>query len=406
MTAQTLTITANFSPAFDFLFQDAPYKSGRGGRGAGKSWAFADAILLKGIERKRRILCCREYQSSINDSVYKLLCDRIIALGLQGFYKVNKSSITGYNGTEFIFKGLRINITEVKSTEGIDICWVEEAQTVSEDSWEILIPTIFRTKGSELWISWNTGEEEDPTYQRFVVNPPPGCISRLINWYDNDYFPEELRAVKDHCKKVDPEAYEHIWEGKPLKISDAVVFKGKFELKEFDTPHGVQLYYGADWGFSNDPSTLIRFFELDNDLYIEYEGGGVGVELEELPELWDSVPGSREHEVIADNARPETISFMNKKGFVVTACSKTSGTVEGFIRDGVEWLKKHEHIYIHPRCVETLNEFKHYKYKVDKNDKDKILPIIVDEFNHYIDALRYGAQELIRSGFDWTKVVS
>ncbi len=401
-----LEINVNIPKAFEFLFEPAPYKSARGGRGAGKSYSFADAILLKGIERPLRVLCCREFQSSISDSVYKLLSDRIFALGLDSFYKVNKSSISGNNGTEFIFKGLRINILEIKSTEGIDLCWVEEAQSVSEDSWVILIPTLFRKDDAELWISWNTGSEEDPTYQRFVTNPPEGCISRLINWTDNPFFPEGLRAVKDHCKKVDPEAYRHIWMGEPLRISEAVVFRGKFEVKEFEAPPGTRFYYGADWGFSNDPVALTRMFEIGNDLYIDYEAGGVGIELEELPELFDTIPGTREHVIIADNSRPETISFMNKKGFIVKGCNKTSRSNEGFVRDGIEWMKKHERIYIHPRCTETKNEFQHYKFKVDKNDSNKILPILVDAFNHYIDSIRYGCEDLIRGGFDWTKVVS
>lgn len=403
---QELVINVNIPEDFAFLLEPAPYKSVRGGRGGAKSYSFADAILIKGVEKPLRILCCREFQSSIADSVYKLLSDRIIALGLSPFYKVNKSSISGTNGTEFLFKGLRINILEVKSTEGIDICWVEEAQSVSEDSWEILIPTLFRKDDSELWLSWNTGEEEDPTYQRFVVNPPEGCISKLINWDQNKFFPEGLRKVKDHCKKVDPDAYRHIWLGEPLKISDAVIFKDKFSVKEFEAPTGVEFNYGADWGFSNDPTTLVRNFVIDDDLYIDYEAYGVGVELEELPELFDSVPGSRDHEIKADNSRPETISFMNRRGFVVTACNKTSGSNEGFVRDGIEFMKKYAHIYIHPRCVESLNEFQHYKYKVDKNDKDKILPIIVDAFNHIIDAIRYSLENLIRGGFDWTKVVN
>ena len=153
------------------LHEQARYKSACGGRGSGKSWAFAGALLLKGLEKQQRFLCTRELQKSIKDSVHQLLADLIVKMDLQHFYEVQTSGIFGINGTRFGFEGLRHNTVNLKSWEGADVCWVEEAQVVSNNSWDILIPTI-RQEVSEIWLSWNPDLEEDPTYQRFVVNPP------------------------------------------------------------------------------------------------------------------------------------------------------------------------------------------------------------------------------------------
>lgn len=396
-------INVDIPECFQFLFEPYRYKSARGGRGGAKSWAYADALLVIGVNEKKRILCTREFQNTIADSVHKLLSDEIKRLGLEDKYEIQKNTIKGSNGTEFIFKGLRFNIDEIKSMEGIDICWVEEAQSVSEESWTVLIPTI-RKEGSEIWISWNTGEKTDATYQRFVVRPPEDCKSVLVNWDSNPFFPETLDKERRYCYKVDKDAYRHIWEGEPRFISDALVFKDKFIECEFESPEkGVRFRYGADWGFSQDPIALVRNFIIDNDLYIDYEACGIGVEFEDIPALFDTVPGSRDNKIIADSARPETISYVKRQGFGISACTKKKTTKQGFIRDGIEFIRKFEHIYIHSRCTHVLDEFQHYSYKKDKNGL--ILPVMVDSFNHTIDALRYSLEDLIQSGFDWTKLI-
>lgn len=398
----TKTIPIEIPKSFSFLFEPHRYKSARGGRGGAKSFAYADALLIKGVSQKLRILCTRELQTTIADSVHKLLWDEIIRLELEDEYIIQKNSIKGLNGTEFLFKGLRFNIEEIKSLEGVDICWVEEAQSVSEDSWKILIPTI-RKEGSEIWLSWNTGEESDATYQRFVANPPDDCVSVIINYDENPFFPETLRKEMEYCKRVDPDAYENIWLGKPRFLSDALVFKGKFIEGEFEAPRGAKLRYGADWGFSVDPTVLIRNFIIGNDLYIDHEAYGVGVELDDIPDLFDTVLGSRENKIIADSARPETISHIRRKGFAIVACNKTAKTKKGFVMDGIEYIRKFEHIYIHSRCVHTLDEFRHYSFKKDKDNN--ILPVLVDKFNHTIDSIRYSLEDKIRGGTDWLAVM-
>ena len=397
-------IRVTLPPVFKPLFVPKRYKSFHGGRGGAKSWSFARALVSMAAVKKIRVLCTRELQSSIADSVYKLLVDQIMLLGLEKYFTIQKNAIYSNSGSEFIFKGLRFNIGEIKSLEGIDICWVEEAQSVSEESWLVLIPTI-RKANSEIWLSWNTGEEKDATYQRFVVNTPPDCFSIKVGFRDNPDFPDVLKKEMEYCKKVDLEAYEHIWEGNPLKIGEAVIFKGKFVVEDFDTPTGVEFRYGADWGFANDPVALLRNFIIGNDLWIDHEATGIGIDLDELPDLFDTVPDSRNHRIVSDSARPETISLMNKQGFNTASCYKWKNSKIGFIRDGIEFIRKFERIHIHTRCIRTADEFRHYSYKKDR--VGNILPVPKDSMNHTIDALRYSLEDLIQSGggTDWLAVI-
>ena len=301
--------------AFGFLLTPSRYKIAYGGRDAGKSWSFASVLLTKAASRPLRILCTREFQSSIAESVYRVLIDQIVSLGLSSLFDVQKSVIRGKNGSEFIFKGLRMNISEIKSTEGVDYCWIEEAQMASDESWSVLIPTI-RKPNSEIWISFNTGQADDPTYKRFVLNPPPDSIVRKINYDANPFHGAVMEKEREYLLRVDPEAHDHVWLGNPRQISDACIFKNKFETDVFEAREGEQLFFGSDWGFSNDPTALVRSFIRDNRLYIEYEAFGVGVEMDEIPDLFDSVPGSRDWPILADNSRPETISYIKKKASV------------------------------------------------------------------------------------------
>ncbi|EGT4310389.1 PBSX family phage terminase large subunit [Cronobacter sakazakii] len=384
----------SFAPKFKPLFKPIRYKVFRGGRGGAKSWGIARALVIMAASKKLRILCTREVQNSIKDSVHKLLKDQIEMLGLNPWFRITNEMITSACGSEFLFKGLRFDPLGIKSTEGVDICWVEEAQSVSADSWDILIPTI-RKEGSEIWVSFNPGEETDPTYQRFVVNPPDNCVTVEVNYYDNPYLPDTLRKEMEYCKRIDYEAYEHIWLGKPKSISEAVIFKRRYKVEAFPDDLWQQadrLFFGADFGFANDPSTLIRMFMLENKLYIEYEAYGVGVELDEMPQFYDSIPEARRWPIKADNARPETISHIARKGFSIDAAAKWKGSVE----DGIAYLKGFEEIITHERCKHTADEFRLYSYKVDKKTNE-ILPVIVDAHNHCIDAIRYGLDGYITS---------
>ena len=372
------------------LTEKARYKVAYGGRGSGKSWTVARCLILLALKSKIRILCTRQLQTSIANSVHKLLSDSINILGLDDLFEITRDAIRCKNGSEFFFKGIQNNINEIKSIEGIDYCWVEEAQSVSNDSWEVLIPTI-RKEDSEIWVTFNPDRDEDATYQRFIKNPPPSSIIQLTNYNDNPWFPEVLKKEMEYCRDVDFGKYEHIWLGKTVIDTELQVYNGKFELKDFETPQDTVFYYGVDWGFANDPTALVRCFIKDQCLYIDYESGGVGVEFEELPTLFRAIPDIARWDIRADNARPETISYMVRQNFKVKACPKWKGSVE----DGIEYIRSFRRIYVHPRCKHTYEEFKFYSYKQDKNTGD-ILPIVLDKNNHYMDALRYALNPYIQ----------
>jgi phage terminase large subunit len=298
-----------------------------------------------------RILCAREFQVSISDSVHHLLAAQIEAMGLQSFFAVGESFIRGNNGSEFIFRGLRRNPTGIKSMEDVTICWVEEAQDISESSWEMLTPTI-RAPGSEIWVTFNPNEVSDPTYRRFVADPMPGVVSRRVNCNDNPHFPPELELERAWMAKTDPDAYAHIWNGECRQASDAQVLRGKLSIEAFVPGADWQgPYFGADWGFAQDPTTLVKLWIHNQRLYVEHEAYGVGVEIDHTPAMFDKVPGSRQHIIRADSARPETISYMHRQQFNVIAAPKWPGSVE----DGVMFLRGFEQIVIHQRCKHAID---------------------------------------------------
>jgi phage terminase large subunit len=376
--------------AFQDLFRPYRFKIYYGGRGSGKSWSIAQALILKSLQGKYLILCAREFQASIADSVHQLLKDQIGRLGFSQYFHIGKTMITSAAGSSFIFKGLRMNPQEIKSTEGVDICWVEEAQSVSEESWRILTPTIRKEK-SQIWASFNPLNETDPTYQRFVVNQYPNSVVIKVNWDQNPYFPSVLNEERLHMLRTDPTAYQHIWEGDVLRISDAVIFKNKFEVSAFETPENARFYHGADWGFANDPACLIRCFIDKNILYVDREAWGVGVDIDELPALFDSIETARTWPIKADCSRPETISYIRKRGFNISAAAKWGGCIE----DRIAFLRSFKKIVIHEKCKHTAENFRLYSYKVDRQTGD-VLPIIVDAHNHAPDSIGYAFDGLIK----------
>jgi phage terminase large subunit len=247
-----------FPKRLQFLFDPSRYKVAWGGRGGAKSWGFARALLIMGAQRPLRILCARETQKSINDSVHKLLEDQIAALGLSGYYTVLKSSIIGKAGTKFIFAGLKHNINNIKSVEACDVVWVEEAQVVSKESWEILIPTI-RKAGSEIWVTFNPDLETDDTYKRFVLTPPPNSHVVKITWRDNPWFPEVLRIEKDHLESTDPKSYQHVWEGECKSAIEGAIYAEEIKAAEeeeritqvsYDRMQPVETFWDLGYGDS------------------------------------------------------------------------------------------------------------------------------------------------------------
>ena len=383
------------------LLKPYRYKIFYGGRGAGKSWAVARALLIRAIESRKRIICAREFQISIRESVHALLESQIRMLSLDGFFEVQERTIRSHNGSEFLFMGLKQNIHSAKSFEGADILWIEEGQTTSKESLDIIVPTI-RNEGSEIWITLNLETDEDPVKTRFIDNPDPSVYVRKVNCDENRYMSatlemERLRALalvdsatSDDGRLQAQADYDHVWLGFPKRRTGAMVLK-RWVIQPFETPPGVRLLFGADWGFANDPTALVRGFIQGEDLYVDHEAFGSNVELDDTPALFDSVPGSRQWPIKADSSRPETISHMVRRGFRVSAADKWHGSVE----DGIAHLNGFKRIVIHPRCRRFADEARLYSYKVDRMTGD-ILPIIVDANNHGIDACRYSLDGYIK----------
>ncbi|MEG3086165.1 PBSX family phage terminase large subunit [Sphingomonas sp. PB4P5] len=392
------------------------HRAAWGGRGSAKSHSFGSGLVLRGVERPTRILCAREIQRSIDASVKQLLEDKIPAMGFgptngDGFFESLKAEIRGRNGTTFKFAGLRTNVDSIKSMEGIDIAYVSEARAVSQNSIQVLTPTV-RSPGSEIWWDWNPGEAKDPIDVMFRGGtPPPGSIVRRVNYTENPWFPAELRQEMEWDKQRDPDKYAHIWLGEYQRNSEARVFKN-WTTERFETPDDARFYFGADWGFSVDPSVLVRMFigrtvegrtvadPAGRTLFIDHEAYAVGCEIDNTPALFDRVPMSRKWPITADSARPETISYMNRQGFTVASAKKGAGSVE----DGIEFMKSYD-IVVHPRCTHVVDELSLYSWKVDPLTGE-VLPVLADKENHTIDAVRYALEATRRAKFDMRKLLT
>ena len=383
-----------------------------GGRSSGKSWAIAEALILIAYTRETRILCTREHQASIKHSVHRLLTDTIRRLGLQRFFDVTENSIMSHNGSEFFFFGLRRNIEDIRSTEGIDIVWIEEAAKATSRSLEILDPTI-RKEGSEIWMSFNPDFPSDEVYKTFVIDPPEDAMVVKMTYKDNLYLSNTSLATMNALKKKDYQKYLHVWEGEVRSISDSVIFKDKFIVEDFEFKDISQFFmqryfFGIDWGFGlTHPTVLIRCFVKDDCLYIDHESYVIKSELtgkkivdKSMINLMLKIPESKRWKIQADHERPESIRFVQRLGFDIVPAPKWKGSVE----DGIEYIKGFDKVIIHERCKKTLFEFNNYKYKVDTNTEE-IFRIPVKEHDHCIDAIRYALSRYIQKDVSMLDVI-
>jgi phage terminase large subunit len=389
---------AQFPIKLEGLFKPSRYKVLQGGRGGAKSWGIARALLIKGAKDNMRILCAREYMTSMKDSVHKLLCDQIQALGLTGFYEITQASIRGQNGTEFAFVGLKNNVANVKSYEGVDVCWVEEAQTVSRLSWNVLIPTIRKEK-SEIWVSFNPELETDETYQRFVAKPPEDCISIKINWSDNPWFPEVLRLEKDSLKARDLEAYNQVWEGLCRKSVDGAIFGKELQQAEidgrltrvpYDATKPVHAIFDLGWADSTSiwflqfvgmETRLIRYIEDSQQTMSHYLAT-----MQTYGYVYDTIwlPHDAQNKTLAAAGR--TI-----EDIVRAAGYKTQILPKVPVLDSINAART-----IFPSCyfdrehaADGINCLRHYRYEVDPETKQFSRTPLHDHYSHGADAFRY-----------------
>jgi len=379
------------------------YRCAHGGRGSGKSFGFAKMAATFGVVEGLRFLCGRELQGSIKESFYAELKNAIASEPwLEAAYDVGVDYIRSrINSTEFLFKGLRHNLGSVKSMAQIDICILEEAEDIPEESWLALEPTI-RAPKSEIWVIWNPRTENSPVDTRFIKTQDPDAVCVEMNYTDNPWFPQVLETLRaKQQKSLEPEMYAHIWLGKYLKHSKATIFAKKWRVDTLQTGSDWNgPYFGLDFGFANDPTAAVKCWISPDEttLYIERECGRVGLELDETAQyLIDRLPGVVTHTMLADNARPESISLLKRRAPgrpnlpLIEATTKGPGSVE----DGIEHMKTFD-IVVHPDCTEMQNEFTLYSYKVDRLTGD-VLPVIVDANNHYVDATRYALEKVMKA---------
>jgi phage terminase large subunit len=389
---------AEFPVKLEGLFKKSRYKVLYGGRGGAKSWGIARALLIKGAKDPIRILCAREFQTSIKDSVHKLLCDQIESLGLLSFYEITQTSIRGRNGTEFSFVGLKNNVSNIKSYEGVDICWVEEAQTTSRLSWNILIPTI-RKEGSEIWISFNPELETDETYQRFVANPPQDSITMKVNWYDNPWFPDTLKLEKDALKARDEEAYNQVWEGLCRQTVDGAIFAKEMQQAEkdgricrvpYDATKPVHAIFDLGWSdstaiwflqFVGMETRLIRYIE-DSQKTISYYLATMQTYGYVYDKIW--LPHDAENKTLAAAGR-------SIDDIVRAAGYKTEIMPRVPILDSINAART-----IFPNCyfdrehtADGLACLRHYRYEVDPETGQFSRNPLHDHYSHGADAFRY-----------------
>lgn len=384
-----LDVPAVFLP----LLKPARYKGVYGGRGSGKSHFMATMVILDLLAGKD-VLCVREIQSSIGDSVKRLLEQKIVDLGVTHLFSSLEKEIRCIpTGAIAIFKGMQsYNAATVKSLEGFDVAWWEEAQVASKRSLEMLIPTI-RAPGSELRFSWNPDSVSDPIDALLRVSPPEGAIVIRANWNDNPWFPEELRSDMERDKRRDPAKFAHIWEGQYRAQSEAQIFRN-WRIGEIDPPERIVWFYGADWGFAQDATAAVRIcFPKDGVGYIDHEVFGVGIPTDALPGFLAELPGAAQWPMRGDSARPETIDYLRRHGFPrLKSAHKGKGSVE----DGISFLQGLD-LVVHPRCVNLIRELRSYAYKTDPRTGE-VLPVVADGNDHVIDALRYACEGLHRRG--------
>lgn len=388
-----LPIPAKLVPVF--AKEGVRYRGAFGGRGSAKTRTFAMMSAVKAYQAAEQgisgvILCGREFMNSLEESSMEEVKQAIRSIPwLNDYFDIGEKYIrTKCKRVDYVFCGLRHNLDSIKSKARILLAWVDEAESVSDLAWKKLRPTV-RESGSEIWVTWNPEKDGSATDKRFRKTPPKNSIIVEMNYNDNPWFPDVLEEERlDDLNSLEYSDYAWIWEGAYLENSDKQVLANKYVVKSFPDDlwqKADRLLFGADFGFAKDPNTLLRQFILNDCLYIEYESYGVGVELDHMPAFYDKIPESRKWPIKADSARPETISYLKRQGFNISAAKKWQGSVE----DGITHLRGFKQIIIHPRCKETAKEARLYSYKTDRITGE-VLPIIEDKNNHCWDAVRYG----------------
>lgn len=362
-----------------------------GGRGAAKSRSIATALVLQASERHERVLCGREVQKSIRDSVKRLLDDEIDRLGLRPAFDSTDTEIRGPHDSLFLFAGIKGNANGIRSIEGVTVFWGEEAQAISQASINAVVPTIRADNGRLIW-SWNPDLPTDPVDAMFRGgSTPPRSIVREVNYDGNPWFPDVLREEMEYVRARDLDKFNHIWRGQYRRNSEARVFSN-WRVEDFESPSGGDYRLGADFGFSIDPSCAVRVRVEGREIFIDHEAWGLGIEIDRLPHLFMGIPAAERWPMVADSSRPETISYLRRNGFpLIIPATKGARSVE----EGVEFIKSFD-LIVHPRCQHVIDELTLYSWKTDPLT-GLVLPVLGDKDNHLIDSIRYAVEGLRRA---------
>lgn len=392
--------TADFPVKLRPLFAPKRYKVLHGGRGGAKSWGVARALLILGAQKPLRILCAREVQRSMRDSVHRLLKDQIIALGLESFYDILDTEIRGQNGTLFIFTGLATHtVDSIKSYEGVDIVWVEEAHGVSKKSWDTLIPTI-RKDGSEVWMTMNPDMDTDETWVRFVATPTDDSIVIEVNWRDNPWFPDVLEQERQKAQARSPDDYDHIWEGKPRRVAAGAIYRHEIEAAYSQSrvcavPYDPLLPVHTVWDLGWNDAMTIGFVQRGpRDMrvidYIEDSNRTLDhyvAQIERRPWRWgtDYIPhDGRTRNFQTGKSTEELLMAMGRKVHVLPA----TDVEEGIKAARMLWPLCYFDATKTARLLECL---KRYRRQVNAITNEPMGPLH-DEYSHGADMYRYLGQ--------------
>jgi len=409
-----MELELDFPEKLDFLFEPARYKILYGGRGSGKSWGVARALIARAVQEPIRVLCARELQNSIHDSVITLLADQIKAMGLESFFDIQRTAIYGKNGSEFSFAGLKHNITSIKSFEGVNICWVEEGQSVSKTSWEVLIPTV-RKPESEIWVTFNPDLDTDETYRRFVVNPPANAQIRKVNWSDNPWFPDVLKNELEELKSKDQDSYLNIWEGHTRQMLDGAVYANELRkaqeenrIRDFIIDKSIVVNTFWDLGWADMTSIwfvqtipggevrVIDFYQncqktIDHYVHVLQDKGYI------YKDWW--LPHDAENKNMTGKSVKDILQTMGKPVRITPKLS---------VADGINAARTLlNRAFIHEsNCADGLQNLRHYRYDVDPNTKMFSNTPLHDQHSHAADAWRYVAVGIDENTASWGKSIN
>ena len=396
-------MSIEFPKKLKFLFEPARVKGAYGGRGSGKSWGFARALLTIGATKKIRVLCVREVQKSIQQSVHQLLADQVSEMGLSSFYEVLNTEIRGKNGTEFYFAGLSNETSDsLKSFEGVSYCWVEEAQSISKRSWDILIPTI-RAEGSEIWITYNPQLESDETHQRFVINPPPDCKMVQMNYSDNPYFPSVLELERQHAEatmRIDD--YRHTWLGmcKPA-VDGAIYFDAMSQsiaggrIRKVPHDGSLKTHVVFDLGMADSMTLIlvqkvasevrvIHYIEGNQRILADYSAELKQLRLDDQPMNWGNIYLPHDGFHVRHQSGKDDATVLQGLGWSVEKVPNTS------VNSGIDRLRElFPRIYFDAERTTRLVEcLKRYRWNISSKTGEAMHPLH-DEYSHGADAARY-----------------